>query len=118
VHGREKALGWRGATMGEGGACKAAGSQNRGGGCGLALELDHSDLTTTFAEPPTTATEHFFVDKDFADPTLDDKIASLENDVQQPKSITHFLTLPTVTKKQSMQQGSNCGFHKISDFDK
>jgi hypothetical protein len=39
---------------------------------------------------------HFFVDRNSADPALDDEIAGMDNDDDEPKSITRFLTLPTV----------------------
>jgi hypothetical protein len=68
--------------------------------------------------PPTPETEHFFVDRDLADPALDDEIADLENDNEQPDSIMRFLTLPSHTTEKSTYQRPDCGFLKVSDFDK
>jgi hypothetical protein len=47
---------------------------------------------------PTLGTHHFFVDRDSIDHALDDEIAGMDNDGDEPESITRFLTLPIVTQ--------------------
>jgi hypothetical protein len=47
---------------------------------------------------PIPGTHHFVVDRDSADLALDDEIAGMDNDGNEPESITRFLTLPTVTQ--------------------
>jgi hypothetical protein len=59
------------------------------------------DLVTALAEPPTAATEHFFVDMESSDPILVDEISGLADDVKHAQSITRFLTLPIVTQRSN-----------------
>jgi hypothetical protein len=61
--------------------------------------VQHCEITAELDQVPTLGTHYIFVDRDSADPTLDDEIIGMDNDDDEPKSITRFLTLPIVMQR-------------------
>jgi hypothetical protein len=57
------------------------------------------DIEADFTEEPAASTPHFFVIVNEADPDIDDEAAGLELGMVEPKSITTFLILPTITAR-------------------
>jgi hypothetical protein len=64
---------------------------------GHGAKLDSREMAGDFAAVPDTVVEHFFVNSDSADPKVSELIGGLDPSVEEPTSITRFLTLPTVT---------------------
>ena len=55
------------------------------------------DLEREFAEAPQATTSHYFVAVEDFDVGVDEDVAGLEPDDEEPRSITQFLQLPTMT---------------------
>ena len=62
-------------------------------------ELDQCTLAIELNQLPIPGTQYFFVNRDSVDPVLNDEITGLDNDGNEPESITCFLTLPTITQR-------------------
>jgi hypothetical protein len=75
------------------------------GGVNIAAELD---------QVPAPTVSHFFVDADTSDPAIAEEAAELDPSVSNPESITHFLTLPTITTRAPRRRFIN----PIVDFTK
>ena len=56
-------------------------------------------LAAEFAEEPSSGTEHFFIAADPTDEIAVEEIITVDPDVENPKSITTFLTLPTTAPR-------------------
>ena len=52
-----------------------------------------------FEGQPNASIEHFFVAPDSEDPAVAEDVVRLDAEVPRPESITHFLTLPSVTER-------------------
>jgi hypothetical protein len=83
----------------EGADCAQGLGDEPEGGYSITQELQQFDLAADLDQVPTPRTHYFFMDRDSTDPILDNKIASMENDGDEPKSITCFLTLPTIMQQ-------------------
>ena len=59
------------------------------------------DLEREFAEAPRATTSYYFVAVEDSDVGVDEDIAGLEPNDEEPSSITQFLQLPTVTARTS-----------------
>ena len=58
-----------------------------------------ADISADFAVIREVETEHFFVNTDDCDLSSDEEIAGLDPEVEEPKSITKFLQLATVSAR-------------------
>jgi hypothetical protein len=70
------------------------------GGNGDVPLLNTADMAQDFSEEPDTAVLHYFVNLDPTDPKVMEHVGGLDPNINEPTSITHFLTLPTVTRQR------------------
>lgn len=63
-------------------------------------DLDSREMAGDFAALPNSPIEHIFVNSHSADLEVFELIGGLDPSVEEPTSITRFLTLPTVTQQR------------------
>ena len=62
------------------------------------------DIAAEVDEVPAPTVQHFFVDADTSDPANTEEVVGLDPTVSNLDSITHFLTLPTITARAPQRQ--------------
>jgi hypothetical protein len=67
------------------------------------LHLNSADMVEDSSKEPDTAVLHYFVNSDPTDPKVMEHVGGLDPCIDEPTSITHFLTLPTVTRQRHMK---------------
>jgi hypothetical protein len=62
--------------------------------------VNSSEMVTEFSLEPDSSVQHFFFTRDAVDPEVSEEVGGLDPAVNEPASITSFLTLPTVTRQR------------------
>jgi hypothetical protein len=73
---------------------------NQEGGHGHRVPINSDDMAFDSAMQPNSGVEYFFVNCDSADAEVTKEVGCLNPGVDEPTSITRFLTLPTVTRQR------------------
>ena len=70
-------------------------------------------LAAKFEEEPSSGTEHYFIEADPMDEIAVEEIATMDTDIENPESITTFLTLPaSAPRAMSRRRDSIMDFMK------
>jgi hypothetical protein len=78
------------------------GEHGDGGPKGSERDLvDTIDMAVEFSTAPDSDMHHYFIILDAADPEVIEQVGGLDPIVDEPMSITWFLTLPTVTRQRN-----------------
>jgi hypothetical protein len=63
-------------------------------------QVNSTEMATEFSAEPDSSLQNFFVTADTSDPEVSEQVGGLDLAVNEPASITSFLTLPTVTRQR------------------
>ena len=62
--------------------------------------MNNADMVEEFSEQPDAAVLHYFVNSNPTDPKVIEYVGGLDLYIDEPTSITNFLTLPTVIRQR------------------
>lgn len=68
------------------------------------FESQTKDIESELEEIRKSIVHHFFMEIDASNPDIAEEAANLDPAVFNPKSITHFLSLPTITARANLRR--------------